>query len=208
MNEQGRTGFELPGPIVLAHELRSHLATINLAASHMRRRLKDAEDQQVLQALGMIDKAVGRATELTAFVLASAPEPLPEPVDEPRRRVARPVDVVQIVRDVVEDLRFILPSRDVHVRAVDQVEGQGDDVRIRKVLTNVLLNAIRQTPQGSAVQIDVQRQPTGAHVTVEAPSWAPTQPELDELGAEPVVVVADTAQPGVVVLLPLVSPGS
>jgi hypothetical protein len=71
-------GIEVPSPIVLAHELRSHLGAVSLGASILRRHV-DGENPQVIRALDIIERSVLRATELTTWVLAAAPEPLPEP---------------------------------------------------------------------------------------------------------------------------------
>jgi light-regulated signal transduction histidine kinase (bacteriophytochrome) len=182
--EQGSGSFELPGPILLAHELRSHLAAISLAATHLVRRLSDQiDDPHVAQSLKTIDNAARRAMELTSFVLASAPQPLPQPVAEPthKPRSLHHVDVVQIVQDVVGDLSLLVPSRKVRVTAVDDCAGRGDDVRIRAVLTNVILTAARQTANGGAIDIHIERVAGNAHVTIATPDWQPGQPELDEL---------------------------
>jgi len=100
INEHGARDSEILNPIVLAHELRSHLAAISLGASHVRRRL-ESDDRHIWRSLEIIDRAVGRATELTTWVLAMSPEPLPSPespltdMDAPaqtrrRRASARP----------------------------------------------------------------------------------------------------------------------
>jgi light-regulated signal transduction histidine kinase (bacteriophytochrome) len=184
-NDEGTGSVELPGPIVLAHELRSHLAAITLASSHLVRRLTDQiEDPHVALSLKTIDNAARRAMELTAFVLATAPQPLPQPVSKPssaRSRKTRHVDVVQVVKDVAGDLSVLVPSRKVRVTAVDDVAGQGDDIRIRAVLTNVILTAARQTSNGGAVDIQVERVSSNAHVTISTADWQPSQAELDEL---------------------------
>jgi len=97
--------FELPDSVLLCHELRSHLAAVNLGASHLRRQLA-AEDPELIRALDIIDRAVGRATELTTWVLDASyqestidldgqrHERRDEPVKPPRPRAHRP-DVPQ-----------------------------------------------------------------------------------------------------------------
>jgi hypothetical protein len=65
---------ELPSPVVLAHELRSHLAAINLGVSHVRRRLS-TDDPGVWRSLEIIDRAIARATELTTWVLVASHTP-------------------------------------------------------------------------------------------------------------------------------------
>ena len=64
----GNGRSEMPDAAILCHELRSHLAAVSLGSSHLRRRLA-SEDPELIRALDIIDKAVGRATELTSWVL-------------------------------------------------------------------------------------------------------------------------------------------
>jgi len=64
---------EMPDAAILCHELRSHLAAVNLGSSHLRRRLAP-DDPELIRALDIIDKAVARATELTSWVLDAAYE--------------------------------------------------------------------------------------------------------------------------------------
>jgi hypothetical protein len=59
---------EMPDAAILCHELRSHLAAVSLGSSHLRRRLV-SEDPELIRSLDIIDKSVGRATELTSWVL-------------------------------------------------------------------------------------------------------------------------------------------
>jgi light-regulated signal transduction histidine kinase (bacteriophytochrome) len=169
---------------VLAHELRSHLAAIALASSHLGRRLTDStDDPHVAQALKTIDNAARQAMELTAWVLASAPKPLPQPFagQRPAQRVNRHIDVVQIVRDVVGDLGLIVPTREVRINAAGEVAGNGDDVRIRAILTNVILSAARRAGRGAAIDIEVEQVSRCAHVTITTPDWEPSQTDLDEM---------------------------
>ena len=180
---EGSGSFELPGPVLLAHELRSHLAAITLASSYLARRLGDRDDPHVIKSLKTIDNAARRAMELTAFVLASSAQP-PQPVEAARPvrpRTNHHVDVVQVIRDVVEDLSLLVPSRKVRVTAVDDCAGRGDDVRIRAVLTNVILTAARKAANDGGVDIQVERISGDAHVTVATAAWKPSQAELDEL---------------------------
>jgi len=180
--DESRGSVELPGPLLLAHELRSHLAAVSLASSHLARRLTDVvDDPHVAQSLKIIDDATRRAMELTAWVLTATSQPPPRPAARPATRRPQHVDVVQVVRDVVDDLGVLVPSRKVRITAIDNVAGRGDDVRIRAVLTNVVLTAARRTANGGAIDVRVERIAGDAHVIVWTPDWRPSQEELDDL---------------------------
>ena len=85
---------EMPDAVILCHELRSHLAAVNLGASHLRRRLAP-EDPELIRSFDIIEKAVGRATELTSWVLDAAYDQSVIDVDgrasKPRDEPVKPV---------------------------------------------------------------------------------------------------------------------
>ncbi|MFL6240287.1 MAG: hypothetical protein ACJ735_12430 [Actinomycetes bacterium] len=180
-----RGSSELPGPILLAHELRSHLAAIMLASSHLRHLTASAADEDVTRALTTIDNAVGRATELTTWVTDSVADLL-EPVSDGQSALPgvprnSHVDLVKTVTDVVSDLRRIIPQQDVRVAVSDHVAALGDEVRIRAILTIVILNTARRSTNGTAIDVTVYREKATAQVVIASASWRPGQAEIDAL---------------------------
>lgn len=139
----------------ISHELRSPLARLNVALGLARRKA----DREVQGALDRIERDAERLNELigqllTLTVLESGAE-TPEKV---------PIDLGELVRDVVEDADFEAQDRGRTVRVVEcgGVRVNGAPELLRRAIENVVRNAARFTPEGSEVEVRVARTEAGA----------------------------------------------
>jgi signal transduction histidine kinase len=76
-----------------------------------------------------------------------------------------PTDLRALVRDVTEGIRST-GRHDIKVIADRSVVGEWDERRIRQVLTNLLSNAQKYSPEGSTVTVSVAAEPGSATVSV------------------------------------------
>ncbi|MBF9130374.1 HAMP domain-containing protein [Plantactinospora sp. S1510] len=70
-----------------------------------------------------------------------------------------PTDLAAAVRDVVADARLLAAARRVHivVSAPDTVVCRVDESTVRRAVSNLLDNAVRHAPPGSAVDVRIER---------------------------------------------------
>lgn len=91
-------------------------------------------------------------------------------------------NLLEVVRNTVEDVRFIAPEHAilVHLPKVEAVPVTIDVDRIGQVLYNYLGNAIKYSPAGHPVTIDVQVEKNQVRVSVrdEGPGIAPENQKL------------------------------
>jgi two-component system OmpR family sensor kinase len=76
-------------------------------------------------------------------------------LDQQRPIEHRPVDLLTLAADAVQDARIIAPGRDI---TLDVGSGAaflvlGDEVRLRQVIGNLMNNALTHTPDGTAVAV-------------------------------------------------------
>jgi two-component system, OmpR family, phosphate regulon sensor histidine kinase PhoR len=76
-----------------------------------------------------------------------------------------PTDLREIVRDVAGSLRPTA-RHEIRVTADETVIGEWDERRIRQVITNLLANAMKYSPEGSVVEVSVSADETTATVRV------------------------------------------
>ena len=76
-------------------------------------------------------------------------------LDQQRPLDRRPVDLLSLAADAVQDARMIAPSRtiDLAVTAGTAFLVLGDEVRLRQVIGNLMSNALTHTPDGTPVRV-------------------------------------------------------
>ena len=147
---------------MLGHELRNPLAPIANAVSVMKlehieseniQRCRDIIDRQVMQLTRLVDDLldVGRITS-----------------GKIRLSTAR-VDLARILAGAVEMAEPEAMRRD-HVLRLDMAPGHtwvdGDRARLLQVFSNLLNNAVKFTPNGGSIVVELRRVESNAEVSV------------------------------------------
>ncbi|NUT12069.1 MAG: HAMP domain-containing histidine kinase [Nonomuraea sp.] len=128
-----------------SHELRTPLTSIRGFAEYSRQN-PGADPAELMQR---VEKAAGRMSLLVDDLLLLAR------VDQQRPLRMRPVDMLALVADAVQDARILAPDRTVKL---DVVGGaalivSGDEVRLRQVISNLMTNAIVHTEPGTPIVV-------------------------------------------------------
>jgi len=88
-----------------------------------------------------------------------------------------PADLCQLAREVVELYQYVAEEKKVAIRTELPVpcEATVDRIRMRQVFANLLDNAIKYTPAGGRVELEVAPTEAGAlfYVTDDGPGIAP-----------------------------------
>ena len=154
-----------------AHELRTPLTSLRGYAELYRQgALPDAA--AVANAMGRIEAEGSRMARLVDDLLLLAR------LDQQRGLETKPVDVTALVREAVEDFGAVEPGRPVTQALDGEAIVQGDRIRLRQVVDNLLTNARTHTPAGTAVQVGVRRD--GREAIVSVRDEGPGIPEEDQ----------------------------
>jgi two-component system OmpR family sensor kinase len=143
-----------------AHELRTPLTAVRLQAEMAQRATDSAEQARNLESLraGLL-----RASHLVEQLLAMAR--LDVALDAGSMEA---VDLLEVARRVVTEFALIADDRhlDLGLLPSEAVSVAGDPGELRTLLGNLVDNALRYTPAGGQVDVQVQRAGDKAVLTV------------------------------------------
>lgn len=144
-----------------SHELRTPLTTIQ-GYAELSRRTSGGQPDPARLSLAM-DKVESEATRMSALVEDLL---LLARLDSGRPLARDEVDLTRLALEAVADARVVDPDRHWALDLPEEpVTTTGDDQRLHQVLSNLLTNARRHTPEGTRVTVGLRRD-HGAVLTV------------------------------------------
>ena len=142
----------------LSHDLQQPLALIKGRAQLMRRQLMRGEAlpvDRLADGLAAIESRVDDIVEQMRELLDSTRLELGQPLELHREET----DLITVAHQVVEAWQAASERHRLEVRADNpRLESNVDPVRIRRVLSNLVSNAIKYSPEGGDVVITVRRE--------------------------------------------------
>jgi two-component system, OmpR family, sensor kinase len=133
-----------------SHELRTPVTTIRGYAELYR--AGGLEDENELrQAMRRTEQEAIRMGSLVDDLLLLAR------LDQGRPLERNPVRLEVLAEDAVRDARAVDPKRSITTTIKHPVEVVGDDGRLRQVVGNLIRNAMVHTPEGTPVEVTVDR---------------------------------------------------
>jgi two-component system, OmpR family, sensor kinase len=143
-----------------SHELRTPLAAIR-GYAELARRSPDVLPPDIAHALGRVESESARMSMLVDELLLLAQ------LDAGRPLATEPVDLTRLAIDVSSDAHVAAPGHRWQLELPDEpVMVRGDEQRLHQVLANLLSNAARHTPAGTAVIVAVSALGDSAQVSV------------------------------------------
>jgi two-component system OmpR family sensor kinase len=145
-----------------SHELRTPLSVIRTAAEVILSRER-REDDEYREALGIVSGQARRAGRLVddMLVLARA---------DAGGYPLRPVDLYldELVEECRRAVDLLATARCVTIRssAASEIAFRGDEDLLRRLVLNILQNAVQHTPTGGCVAIDIHQDPEAVKIRV------------------------------------------
>ncbi len=144
-----------------AHEMKTPVAIVRMEAELS---LVDGRSREDLrQALSAIAGESERLSQLVRDLTLLAEGQV---LEHPLRRSL--LDLTELARDVIHAFRLRAAEKSllVSLESSESAEYRGDDRLLRQVLTNLVENAIKFSPAGSAIDVRVGRTPGGLELEI------------------------------------------
>jgi signal transduction histidine kinase len=159
---------------ITSHDLRNDLSIVSTSAAllqrHAERHVPREEDRACIRS---IQRAVARIDHLISDLLELAR------IDGGKLEVKPGVqDAVQVIRESVESFRPVANAKSVSLRAVlpeTRLPARIDPPRIHQVMSNLLVNAIKFSPENGEIRVEARR--NNRFVEVEVRDAGPGIPE-------------------------------
>ena len=146
-----------------SHELRTPLAVLRGETEVALGRTRTIEDYQ--QSLSLIQDEAERLSRIVEdlFILAR------QPVDAPVALIKEPVALNEAVRDCARAARVLALRKGVRLSIEDNAPRMaltGDEDLIKRMILNLLDNAVKYTPEGGEISLRLARQNGDAEIVV------------------------------------------
>ena len=146
---------------MLVHDMRSPLMAI---LGHLAMLEEDAQAKLEPQSLGDLAAAAQAAEDLTRMTNDLIDVSRLEAEQLPLNR--REHDLAALIRGVAQALASLEPRRSVQLRVPERLPLRCDGGLVRRVLENLVGNAIRHTPNDTVVYVSAELAELAARVTV------------------------------------------
>ena len=149
----------------ISHELRTPLAAIYGSAQTLRREDLSVDPETTRRLLEIITGECERLTRIAGDIL------LANTLDAGRLGLEEQrVEVVPLVRAVAEEMRRIFAERgDIAIDVTGDSAAAcvlADESRLRQVLLNLVENAVKYSPDGGGVVIEIETLANSVRITV------------------------------------------
>jgi PAS domain S-box-containing protein len=156
-----RANFEQQLIGIVGHDLRSPLQSILLSAIALSR--QEELDSRAMRNVTRIRTAAERADRMIRDLLDFTQARLGGGIPIERKEV----DVHALIREVVDEMEANFPERALQVTLEGERHARLDRDRMAQLLTNLLSNALKYSPEASPVRVRAEGTPEALVLTVQ-----------------------------------------
>ncbi len=152
----------------IAHELRTPVSNLMIHTEVVLSRKRDIEDYEDNLYSNLDDlKRMSRMIDDMLFLAKSDKN--------------KPIDLLEVVEKLLEYYRLLADERGINLTVSGGGSVRGDVLMLHRAVSNLLSNALRYTPEGRTINVDIQQRNTSTFVVVENPGETIAPEHLEKL---------------------------
>ena len=145
----------------VSHELRTPLTSIIGCAKTVRRRGEEMSEAQRTEFLEMIEKQGERLLRMVEEILSTSR--IESGVPSQKREL---IDLTDMSRNIIKEFQTAGAKKLFRLDAPEEANTFGDPMAIEQILTNLVENAVKYSPDDSTITIRIVDSPGSAQVEV------------------------------------------
>ena len=158
----------------IAHELRTPVSNLMIHTEVVLSRKRDIEDYEDNLYSNLDDlKCMSRMIDDMLFLAKSDNGLIPHE--------DKPIDLLEVVEKLLEYYRLLADERGINLTVSGGGSVRGDVLMLHRAVSNLLSNALRYTPEGRTINVDIQQRNTSTFVVVENPGETIAPEHLEKL---------------------------
>lgn len=147
---------------IASHELRTPVTSLKLYVAVLQKQLARVGEENVVHSLTKMDAQLNKLTQLIKDLLNVSK------IEVGRLDFQQELfDLNEVVKETVEQIQPTTRKHDIHIEGMISQPAWGDKERVGQVITNLLTNAIKYSPQADTIIVRVTSTPDAAVVSVE-----------------------------------------
>ncbi len=147
---------------MVSHELKTPLTSLNAIVQVVSAKLKNSEDPFLPGAMERANMQVKRMTGMiNGFLNISRLEAGKILIEK------HPFDLRELLEEISNETRLILTTHTINLKVAGPVEINADREKISSVISNLISNAVKYSPDGKLIEIDCHTSGGNAVVSVK-----------------------------------------
>jgi PAS domain S-box-containing protein len=161
---------------MVSHELKTPLTTLSAVMQIARFKLKESSDKRLINAIERGNVQIKRMTAMITGFLDIARLESGKMILEKQS-----FDIEQLLHELIDELRLIETKHEIDLAACHRVQVYGDRDKISSVISNLINNAVKYSPNGKPITISCERQERMVLVSVQDEGIGIKQQELSHV---------------------------
>lgn len=166
----------------VSHDLKNPLSSIKLGLQYMERKMQrnqNCVDVEVSKGMSIVFRSVDKMEKLISDLLDHTKLEAGKLVLEPTE-----CDLAKFTKEVVEQFRPIAESKKINIKSVFEDAAyivHCDQGRVEQVISNIIGNALKFTPEGGEIDIDVNVADNNAVISIHDSGYGMSSDQLEHI---------------------------